>query len=393
MLGLFAPQPLEIFVLTDRTYSLWDAPEKDIFSSSMSRVLMHNDNPNSSLGCYLDAPPPLTLSLDRPYSTPTAPTPPAQPIYDNQLLNLDRQFPECGVDGRIRLHLAPASNSFITVPLDPVEPGSIFYIGLLPLFLDQPGGLYLVRDNAKQLEPKEVFDNDDLAWASLIVNGLETWLNSPNLPGPVTPTAIHEAGFPHPDLDQAASLVRFDWLDFILAVVISWLGPLSHKALTSSEPILLDLVAPAIPPGGATLDAGSKTTPKRPRSGYRTPHSPLPDSPLPVLSPTSSDSSGSESSFASDMSHVYSSLFSDLNLGDGRPAPTGALDTPVTPLIPNLDKYVLWKKADIDKSIGWLTEQRKLRGSNRSPVELKCPRCNHAGRRPCELRMNQRQLA
>ncbi|KAG9121649.1 hypothetical protein FRC07_002314, partial [Ceratobasidium sp. 392] len=259
----------------------------------------------------------------------------------------------CGADRRIRLHLSPAPDSFIAVPPDPVEQGSIFYIGLLPLFLDETGRLYSVRDNAEQLEPKQVFDSDDAAWASLIVNGLETWLNSSNLPGPVTPTAIHEASILHPGLDQTAND----------APVVPLLGPLSHYSLSSSEPIL---------------------APNRPRSGPRTPFSPPPDS-LPTLSPASSDSSGSESSFATDAFYDYPALFSNLSLRYGLPTPTAAPNT-LAPEIPSLSKHALWTKADIDRYIDWLIQQRKLRASGRSPVELRCPRCNHQGRRPCEFK-------
>ncbi|KAG9100724.1 hypothetical protein FRC06_003825 [Ceratobasidium sp. 370] len=318
-------------------------PNSSLISSAQP---VHNDNPNSSLECYLD----LSDLLAHIDSLPTGalaasalPTWPPPP--DNQLFCLDQQSSEvvttavrggsdryfnvagntyrCGADGNVRLHQWTALDSFPTVPPYPVQPGSIFSIGLLPFFVDNSGRLYSVVDRADPLEPKQVFDNDDAAWDDLGFG----------------------AGYTHlPDFSRL---------------------PDSCSPATSLDDSILN------------FDFG--------QAPVHVPDVSSPGSP-PALSPASSDSNASDSSFGSNARYEPPSLF-----GGNWPqsaAQKPANSNPPPPPTLSLDEGALKIVAEIDAYVDSLVVKRKRRGTGSSLVKLECPRCDKfkSNRRPTELK-------
>ncbi|KAG9121651.1 hypothetical protein FRC07_002316, partial [Ceratobasidium sp. 392] len=266
-------------------------------------------------------------------------TPLASP-FNNLLLDLDSQSPEvvqssrryfnvagntygCSAGGTIWLHVSLTPSPFTAVPLEPVQRGSMFFIGLLAHYVDELGRLYSLCDNARLLEPKRVFDSDIAAWQDLV---------APGDSGQLTGSSDL--------LDSAASLAALE-------------AGINNEGLTWVSSLLS-----ASPP-------------------------PIPL--LPLLAPALSEPGGSETSSESNMYHHYPSLFSS-DLSDATATlttPDSALSTPSI----SLDEEELKIKSEIDAYVAKLRAQRKHRGHGRSLVKLKCPWCDRRPeRRPLDLR-------
>ncbi|KAG9100312.1 hypothetical protein FS749_015721 [Ceratobasidium sp. UAMH 11750] len=315
-----------------------NCPGQDPNSLTVSSVQpVHNDNPNSSLGCHSDLNDALAAVdslLTGALTAPTAPTLPAWP----PLLCLDKQPPEdvtntarsgpdryfnvagntyrCGADGSIHLHLKITPDS-LTVPSYPITPGSAFLIGLLPFLVDDSGRLYSVIDHINPPEPKQVFDNDDAAWMDLVSSA----------------------------------------------------GPTDSFDLSS----LFDACSPATSHEDGILNFSSGYVPDVPSPGS-----------IPTLSPALSDSR-SDSSFGSN--GPYEPLFAGAGSQSVAPSPVPTAP-PSLPATLSLNEDELKKVAEINEYVDSLVVKRKRRGSGPSLVKLECLWCDKfkPNRRPTELK-------
>ncbi|KAG8719141.1 hypothetical protein FRC08_003553 [Ceratobasidium sp. 394] len=322
---------------------LWSDLAQDPNSSSMSRASpMHNDNPNSSLGCHRDLDDSFAWTLSVPHGAPSASTlftwPP--PI-NNQLLWLDKQYPEVianaadsldrpfsvvgntslfGADEAVFPHLELAPDSLAAISLIPTPSGSTFQ-ARPPSFVDDWGGPYPAIELVDLLELKQSLNHHEATWAYSAIPA-----SSPYAPDP-------------PDsLDSAAPVTPPE---------TSILNPRSDQAVC----------VPEVPP-------------------------PPPDSP-PALSPALTDSSGAESSSGDEMLSEPP-LFLGPRPANGAPVPAASNLPPA--LLPDGDGLKL--KAEIDPFVDSLAMLRQHRGSGPSLVKLKCPWCDKSSRRPSELKQH-----
>ncbi|QRV77347.1 hypothetical protein RhiJN_05362 [Ceratobasidium sp. AG-Ba] len=145
--------------------------------------LLLNDSPNSSPEPHAgpDQPP---TNYDVIHLWPTPP-----PFIDNQLVIFAQQDQEyatgiscatkeryfsvsgniyqLGNDGFIRLHQLLWDDPYAAIVPTEMILGQLFYIGLLPFFVDQMGKLYSVVDHPHQIKPKAVFATADTARTAL----------------------------------------------------------------------------------------------------------------------------------------------------------------------------------------------------------------------------------
>ncbi|KAG8718568.1 hypothetical protein FRC09_012459 [Ceratobasidium sp. 395] len=311
---------------------VWSSSKKDVTSPNlnMSRApCAHTDDPNSSLGCDFD----LASLLAGDFDAPATPLIPDQGVATcgNQNPHSDDQIAE-GFQNAIH-----ATGGTLDSTLDPIGD--------------------TLNDVTTPTEPAPTFNDGVEAWTKLL-ESIGSGLDSLGLPGPAasatSPVLLGAGTAPPAPLEASVPPFNFDpTLGYVF-------------------------VDPPLVPFGFTSPA---------LSGYAS-ASPPPDSPIPFLSPASTDSSGW--SFVSNGSDAYSPLFpsldfSSLSFDVGSPI---ILDPTSTPSSPALSGIGFASQAEIDAYVESLTKMRKPRGAGggRSPVKLECPLCGKKERRPCELK-------
>ncbi|KAG8725238.1 hypothetical protein FRC09_004889 [Ceratobasidium sp. 395] len=328
---------------------VWSGSKKDVPSPNVSRApCAHNDDPNSSLGCDLDIPFLLASDLDVP-ATPLIPDQGVATYGNQNPPRFDNQVAE-GFQNATH-----ATGGILDSTFDPV--------GGTPSDVTTPAG------------PVPTFDDGVEVWTKLL-ESIGSGLDSLGLLGPA-------ASATGPELPGAGVAD----LDFAEALNSGFAGVTASPTPSlniGEQPDLFGLgTAPPAP-----FEASVPPFNFDPTLGYVF-VSPPPDSPIPFLSPASTDSSGSQWSLVSNGSDAYSPLFPSLD--SSTPSFHGSpiiLDSTSTPSSPTLPGIGFGSQAEIDAYVDSLTKMRRPRGAGGGPslVKLECPLCGKKARRPCELK-------